>query len=161
MPQPIPNPLVNGHRVSRSSCNMVMAGVVISAWKAFDFSSELTPGEVKGSGSLLIGRTRGAAKFTSSIEIYYEEFVGLVLPAIAAINPARGYGENEFDVNFHCFEEFGAIGPLGNVYIQGARITKDADSVGDNDDALTVKLDLHPMRIYRNNQIIVRDVVLA
>jgi hypothetical protein len=147
-------PLINGHRISRSSTDLIVYGVRCIGWKSWSSSADLTPGEMHGNKVKIQGRTRGKLKLTLSIEFYREEYDSLIIPAVLARGaslgiPGAGYMEIPGDILLTAFEPGTPIGAL-NILAEGARIMKDADSVGDNDDALTVKVDFSITDLLRN-----------
>jgi hypothetical protein len=157
MPGPIQYPLINGHRVSRTSTDLNVFGQRIIGWKSWTSGSELTPGEIHGNRVNIQGRTRGKAKRTLSIEFYREDYDKFVIPAAIALNPIAGYMENAGAIFLTVFEPTQA--QLGNMTLSalGARIMKDSDGVSDNDDGLVVKVDFHVIDILRNGASAARD----
>lgn len=157
MPLPIAYPLVNGHRVSRTSTDLIVFGVRCIGWKSWTSGSELTPGEIHGNRVNIQGRTRGKAKRTLSIEFYQEDYDNLIIPAAQILNPLAGYMENSGPIVLTVFEPSQPqIGTLVRECV-GCRIMKESDGVSDNDDGLTVKVDFHVIDILRNGLSAARD----
>jgi len=160
MSVPIVDPFVNGHFYSRTSTNLVVAGLNVGhGWETCDWSSKLTPGIVHGSGAKPIGRTRGKLELKLSIGFYLEIWASLVLPQIAALNPARGYGENEFPIELTFFEDTSFATPF-TMIAMGARVMEAAATIGQNDDAVLRKIDFSVMDISENGISIVNDAAL-
>lgn len=156
---PIAYPLVNGHRVSRTSTALIVFGVPVIGWKSFTSGSELTPGELHGNRVNVQGRTRGKAKRSLSIEFYLEDYDNLVIPVIQAINPFAGYMENSGPIHLSVYEPGQPqLGVMTRDCI-GCRIMKESDPISDNDDGLTVKVDFHVIDILRNGLSAARDRV--
>jgi hypothetical protein len=140
-------PEYNGHRLSRTSCDLRIAPdggppLVVSGWKSISHKTELTPGETYGNRAKIQGRTRGKFKPTMDIELYAED-AELVRIALAAAGRLRGLGwmEVSFTAVLTAFEKV-----LQGAFLFegiGCRIMSDELSVGDNDDQLARKWSLH------------------
>lgn len=142
MPFIVEYPQVNGHRFSHSSLEIKWGGIPVLGVKSLDYSDELTPGELRGTAPQIIGRTRGIQKATASIELFRLEWE--ILRARMGIGGV-GYGETAQDIQVIMFE-FGAQPVMDTIY--APRVMKVAlTSSSDSGDGLTVKLDLHPLRI--------------
>lgn len=142
MPSIIEYPQVNGHRFSHSSLEIKWGGIPVLGCKSLNYSDELTPGELRGTAPQIIGRTRGIQKATADIEIYMLEWE--LLRARMGI-AGTGYGETAQDIEV-IMAEFGVQPVIHRIY--SPRVMKvSMGSSSDSGDGLTVKLDLHPLRI--------------
>lgn len=148
-------PEFNGHRLSRTSCDLRFspfggaAPLVISGWKSITQKAELTPGETYGNRAKIQGRTRGKYKPTFDMEIYAEDFE-LVRIALAGAGKPLGLGvmEVSFGIVLTAFEKI-----LGGAFlfeVMGARIQSEELGVSDSDDQLVQKLSLHCMDMRKN-----------
>lgn len=145
------DPFINGQRFSRSSVALEMAAIQIAAFKSIEFGDELTPGELFGSGAHMMGRTTGKVKLSMSAEIGAEEWYSLLMPALNTLAGGRGYGVGVFPTQLIYWEPvlMPSVGAM-TIVADGCRVMKATDSVGDNEDPLMVKLEIHLMRLYRN-----------
>lgn len=146
-------PEMDGHRLSRTSCELRIAPVggaplIVSGWKSINTSVELAPGKTYANRAKPQGRTRGKFTPTMELELYVED-AELVRVALGTAGLARNLGwmEVAFDAYLTGFEVI-----LGGAFLWeglGARITKDEMGVSDNDDQLSRKwsLDLMDMRL--------------
>jgi hypothetical protein len=141
-------PEFNGHRLSRTSCQLRFAplapaaALVVSGWKSISTKEELTPGETYGNRAKMQGRTRGKHKATVDIEIYAED-AEIVRVALSAAGTQLGMGwmEVPFAISLTAFEKV-----LGGAFLweaMGCRIVSEELSVGDNDDQLARKWSLN------------------
>lgn len=155
-------PYFDGHKLSRTSCQLRFATLrpaaflVVSGWKSITTKEELTPGETYANRAKLQGRTRGKHKPTVDVEIYSLEAENVRLFLNAAGAPlGLGWGEVSFDLMLTAFER-----RLGGTFAWeafGCRIVSEELSVGDNDDELSRKWSLHCMDMQTNGLSMVRE----
>jgi len=151
MPTPVPFPLINGNRYSRSSTNLVWAGVQLFGWKAFDFSNEKTRPMTYGGGSKPSGRTRGKLKSVASVTLYKHDLETYVKPALVALGAPLGLGYMDVGASISAQFWEQALG-TSRILMVGASIEKEEETVGDGDDELEVKLTLSLMDLIINGQ---------
>ncbi len=159
-------PEYNGHRLSRTSCDLRIApagGVplVIFGWKSINTSEELTPGETYGNRAKMLGRTRGKHKATADFELYAED-AEIIRLALAAVGNSQGlgYGEVSFGMMLTASEAI-----LGGSFLWegiGCRIQKDELAVSEgSDDQLVRKWTLHLMDMRLNGVSMVKEATVT
>lgn len=110
-------------------------------FKSINYSIQLEPGQVRGTGARKVGRTRGEATEEGSLEMYFAEWNDL-RAALGA-----GYMRVPFDV----VVTYGPDGlPATTDTLVGCRIKKVDHSHSQGTDGLMVKLDLDVMKILEN-----------
>lgn len=152
----LPLPLVNGHRYSYASIEIAIPiiGKRYVGAKSINYIDSLEPANVYGTSSLKIGRTRGKADSTGSLELYASEADDFQLLLVTAglaqgiYGPAPGFMEIYFDI-FVAYVEQGVQSPIVDT-VQAVRITKADKSRSEGTDALTVKYDLNIGTILHN-----------
>src|SRR5258707_785556 len=79
MPIPISYPLINGHRYSWNSVELGLgpAGIIMRGVSSIDYGDQLTPGNLRGTGPNVVGRTRGEYDADAEIEMYRLEWENL------------------------------------------------------------------------------------
>ncbi len=135
-------PLINGNRFDFSSVEFIIgtkryAGGV----KEVSYDHALTPGELRGNHAPLIGRTRGKYEANGSMTVFKSEYQQI----ITDLGP--GYLEKAFDLQM-LYSEPGS--PVIQDVLRGCRIKKDADTGSEGGEASEVKVELHPMMLFRN-----------
>jgi len=147
MPGPyvISTPLINGHRFSFASIEATVNGIPLIGFKSINYSQELEPGDVFGTRSNKLGRTRGKQNANCDFEMYRLEWENLKITLGAA---GFGYGETPFNITV-CYADLGA--PVIVDLIEGVRITKAEFSNSEGTDATAVKLTTNVMRIRENS----------
>lgn len=136
-------PLINGVRYSFASIEADVAGRTVLGMKEIAYTETLEPGEVRGTGSQLLGRTAGDYSVEPSMTMYREEWDDL-LDALG-----EGYLRKSFDVKVTYADE-GA--PTKTDRLVGCRIKSVEQSNSQGTDALEVKLDLHCMYLVRDER---------
>ncbi len=132
-------PLLNGHRYSFASVEATWAGRTYLGFKALDYSFELKPGVVRGASPFKLGRTRGTADSSGSMDMYMLELQDL----IATLGP--GFMEIAFPINV-AFSE-GPTSPVITHRLKAVRITKIGHSHKEGNDPLSTQCDLDIMDI--------------
>ncbi len=141
-------PQVNGHRFSHESLEISWNGIALIGVDALDFDDELAPGELYGTAPQIIGRTRGKGKASASISMARLEWERVRRTLGVG---GQGFGENASNIRITYFEI--ATEPLVD-QIVGVRVSKVSQGSKPGGEALMVKLDLHPMRIQWNGDMI-------
>lgn len=139
-------PLINGHRYSFASIELTANFLPFVGIKSINYSQELEPGDVYGTGSNKIGRTRGKANASCDFEMYRFEWENL---KVTLGRGGIGYGEQPFNITV-CYAEAAILGipqPVITDLIEGVRITKAEFSNQEGSDATTVKLTTNVMRV--------------
>jgi hypothetical protein len=150
-------PTINGVRYDASSYEIRILGQTILGVKSLEYSAQLEPQDVYGLRSGPIGRTRGKASFTGSIELYRAEasdFEILLQRSTAAFLPKPGAGifEVEFDVNVTIFEITQGL-PITDVLRQCRLKSSGRPMPGaGTGEPASVKYDLSVMSISLGNQ---------
>lgn len=164
MPQVVPYPLVRGARPDFAKLEMVFSGthiaipVPIIGFKSLDFGTSMDGQAVMGASQIQLGKTRGQAKYTCSIEMYLNEYMAMIQYISGAPGILGGYMTQDFDINLTWTTPvaFG-IGPLLTADIVGCNINKDATPNKQGGEAITVSLDLMPSYILMNGKIATDD----
>ena len=147
---PVAYPLINGHRYSPTSCEIIMNGIPFIGVKSLNYNDGLDPGDVYGLAPQKIGRTRGRQNTGANMELYFLEFESLKTSLGAA---GLGFMEVPFDVIVTYWEPpipGMTPPPVITDTIIGARITKPERAITEGNDALTVRCDLNIMRVLYN-----------
>jgi hypothetical protein len=140
---PLPSyPLINGRRYSFASIEININGEAILGCKELQYTEALEPGEVRGAGPQVLGRTLGDYSVEGSVTVYREEW-DAILEKLGA-----GYMAKVFDV-VATYAEEGA--PTKTDKLAGCRIKNVEQSNSQGTDALEVKLDLHVFYLLRDN----------
>ena len=148
-------PEFNGHRLSRTSCDLSIsplqggAPLVLVGWKSITTKAELTPGETYGNRANIQGRTRGKFKATMDVELYAED-AELVRIGLAEAGAKYGLGYMEVSATWVLTAYEPSLGGSFLFEGGGGRIISDELSVGDNDDQLARKWSLHLMSMRIN-----------
>jgi len=137
-------PQVNGNRYSWASVEIAIGSLRFKGFKGIEYSNNLEPGEVRGTGPQKLGRTRGDLKPEASFEIYKQEYYLLI--AALAVNGA-GFMETEFGIVVSYSDR---NQPIITDEIIGCRIKKPAHSGSQGTDAMVVKVDLDIMMVIEN-----------
>lgn len=137
-------PDVNGNRYDHSSVEITLLGQRFDGVKSVSYKQMLEPGEVRGNRAQLIGRTRGKYSAEGNIELYRLEY-----DAVCALIRAQGKGllETSFDIVVN-YTENGT--DVSTDKLIGCRFKSDDTSSQEGGDAITVKLDLHVMKLIKN-----------
>lgn len=137
-------PLINGNRFDFSSVEVVAESVLFGGVKEITYTDSLEPGELRGNRSQLIGRTRGKYAVEASLTMFKSEFQQLIT---LLGSKGVGYMEVAFTVVVSHSE------PGNDVVtdtLLGCRIKKAEDQKQEGGEPLTVKAELHVMRLDRN-----------
>lgn len=126
-------PDINGNRYGWSSIEIGVAGNITLGVKDINYENALEPGEVRGTKSYKLGRTRGELKSTASLTMYKLEWLQMIR------NFGPGYMEYVFDVTVS-YADTGQ--PTTTDIIVGCRIKKHADEPKQGSEPATVKIDL-------------------
>lgn len=144
---PVSYPLVNGSRCSWADLEIKVNRKLAQAIQEISFSSKLEPGEVRGAGTRLMGRTRGQETHEASITLLAEEWHEL----LGQLGDA--FGEKPFDISIsYRLGDESSAAKIHTAQILGCRIKGVDDSHQQGTDATKVKLDLHPMDIIRDGK---------
>lgn len=144
-PQVISYPDINGHRYSFASIEATFNGLLFAGFTEISYGNSLAPGDVYGTSSNKLGRTKGKQDSKCSFTMYKSEFENLRLTLGAA---GVAYGETPFNITVTYFE-LGQV-PITDL-IEGIRIVEDEDMPGSSDSAepSKVKVTCNVMRVYR------------
>ncbi len=140
-------PLLNGVRYDHSSLDIRINNRAIFGIKSIDYSDNLEPGEVYGTGAQIVGRTRGQYKASGSFELYRAEYDEMVANLRQSF-PNIGLYEINFDVVVN-YKPEGGIAMITDA-IKGCRIKSAAHNSSQGSEALAVKCELHVMYIIKN-----------
>lgn len=148
---PVLNTLINGHAFDFSSIKLtssiVGAPPLIERFVSIDYEHSLTPGELRGRGSKVLGTTRGEYSANGSISIYLEDWQLLKSGLLAMPLPPGGYMEKRFQL-IVAYGEIGSL-PVADV-LRGCRVVKTTHSRKRGNEALMVDIDLHIMEVIEN-----------
>lgn len=141
-------PLINGHRYSFSSIELVTADLVVTGVRRIAYGSSLRPGVIYGTDARKIGRTEGQAEHRCSLDLYRHEAEIL----IDSLGP--GFGLQTFDVlvqfaEMEKYERDGQGLPEGVTTdrVIGCRITDVELDCEDSPEPLLSRLTLDPMTV--------------
>lgn len=134
-------PLVNGRRYSFASIEITANGKTYLGMKEVSYTDTCEPGEIRGTGQQLLGRTAGDYACEASMTPYREEADDLIESL------GDGWMLKVFDVVVNYSEE-GA--PMKTDRIVGCRIKSSENNHSQGTDGLENPLELHPMYILRN-----------
>ncbi len=137
-------PNVNGNKHSWASITLVVGTTSIRGCKGVAYKNTLEPGDVRGLGVQLLGRTRGDLKSEGSLELYLEEYNQLIAELGA---DGTGFLEKSFNIVVSYSEPNSAI--ITDKLI-GCRLKGGDKGFSQGTDALTVKCDLSIMYIVEN-----------
>jgi hypothetical protein len=137
-------PEVNGHRTSYCSIELGIDGTRIKGVKSINYKDEVEIGELYGTSSNRIGRTRGRSKPGGDIEIYQAEWEEYLLPKLAR-NGAIGFAELSWTITV-TYSELGLSRTVTDRLI-GVRFLSADKSNSEGTDALVVKCTLDVMRV--------------
>ena len=136
-------PLINGRRYDWSTIEAKIAGSLLGlGLKEIDYAPKLEPGEVRGAGASVIGRTRGLASYKASMTLLKEEFNLF----IGSLGP--GYGEEPWDLSVSYADDLGPLTATDTLI--GCRIVEPSQSQSQTSEGLVVKVELSVMRILLN-----------
>ncbi len=142
LPIAIQYPLINGHRFSYASLEILLNGLPpMLGIKSANYSDELMPGDIYGTAPQILGQTRGKQKATFDFEIYLLEWE--ILRASLGFG-GQGYGESYWIAQFGFYE----IGqPPKQDLITGIRVNKVESANADGTDGSFVKVTCSALRI--------------
>jgi len=135
-------PEVNGLRPDYSSVEINASGRTIVGVKSISYGHGLEPGEVRGTGAQLNGRTRGQYKAKNCSMTLYRAEADELREALGA-----GYMERAFEIVIHIAER---DQPTATDRLVGARIVDESDEMEEGSEALTTKFELHVMTVLKN-----------
>jgi hypothetical protein len=145
-PLAVPYPLINGHRYSFSSIELIINGLPnVVGFSSINYKPSLKASMVYGSRPQPLGRTRGKAEFTFDFEMYRLEFE--ILKATLGTVAILGYGETQFDTIVQYWE---ALQPVVTDTILAARIEEVDLSNADGADPSKVKVTCSALSILLN-----------
>jgi hypothetical protein len=149
-------PIINGHRHDFTSIQFHVGPIRLFELKELNYKHRLTPGMVRGTGSPVLGRTRGIYDADGSFTMYKSEYQNLI-EALIAEGAAQdlGYMEVPFDI-FAIYSERGST-TIKDV-CAGCRITDDEDGHSEGSDALVVRATLNIMRLIRAGRVPVTGI---
>lgn len=134
-------PLINGNRYSFASLVLWINGAPFVGFKEIAYDQSLTPGQVRGAHSQLLGRTRGKLESNASATMYKEEW----LEVLATLGD--GYMEATLQLAV-TYSENGKPPVMDTLH--GLRIQKHEDSHSEGEDPTEVKLEFSVMWIELN-----------
>jgi hypothetical protein len=135
------NPTINGHRYGWASVEFHVEGDRFPDITEITYSTSGEPGKVRGTGMRVVGRTRGEADHEGSVTMNKSQANRF----IASLGD--GFMLKSFNIDVHYKEDMGEGSPITDI-LTGCRITNMEDSPKHGPDGLTVKFDLHILRIY-------------
>lgn len=142
-------PDINGVYYGWSSVEISIAGDVTFGVKDVTYDDGAEPGEVRGTKSRIIARTRGEYKCTGGITLYKRNLAALLAKL------GDGFGNKVFDV----LVSYADIGqPTTSDKLVGCKIKKIADSPKAGSDAAECKIDLHVFQIERDGLVMFPDM---
>lgn len=141
---PIPNvsQVINGIQWDWSSVEVTVDNRPFGGVKSLDWDHGLEPGEGRGTRAQVALRSRGKYSASGSMEMYAFEYGQLI--AQLGLGGVRGYMEYAFDIKVG-YSELNL--PQTSFLIPGARIKKESRSHSEDGGLLTVKVDLHLLRV--------------
>jgi hypothetical protein len=151
MPQSYPN--VNGHKHSWASIEIQVGTKKIRGCKAVSYKNTMEPGEVRGTGVQVLGRTRGDLKSEGSLELFLAEYQELIDELSA---DGTGFLEKSFDITVSYSE---ASSPIITDKLIGCRLKGGDKGFSQGTDALSVKCDLSIMYIIENGKHPISDPI--
>lgn len=86
------NPIINGHRFSWASIEVVINGLQIAALRSINYTSELTPGVIYGNDPSKRGRTPGKVNHSCVFEILLREWM------VLRDSLGQSYGRRSFNI---------------------------------------------------------------
>jgi hypothetical protein len=131
-------PIVNGHRYSYASVDLIINGKTYVGAKRVNYSSSLEPGIIYSDDPGKFGRTPGKASHSCELELYRLEWNDLVVAL------GQSFGRKAFNVQVQ-YAEDGE--PVTTDAILGCRITKVEFQNSEGTEASSVVLTLDPMDI--------------
>ena len=138
---PLTFPLINGNTFDFSSIELDAEGRKYNGFKSIEYDHSLEPGEARGNRAQVVGTTRGQYSAAASAEMYKSDYAQLIAQL------GNGYMTKRFPITVSYAE---AGQPIITDRLFQVRIKKAANSHSEGGDPLTVKLDLHVMRISEN-----------
>ena len=88
----ITSPIINGHRYSWASIEIVVNGFVYVGITRISYGSSMEPGSIYGSDSVRIGRTPGQSKHRCSFDMYRREWTAFLKTI------GQSFGRKAFDI---------------------------------------------------------------
>lgn len=153
MPSVTTGRVINGNVYDFSSITITVDNIPYQGITEIAYSDSLEPGELRGTGPYMRGRTRGEYKAEASFSIGKKDFEPL--KSALRISPSGGYGERAFLITVVYRETFDA--DVITDLIEGCRVTKQENSHGGNSDALITKIDLNVFRVRWNGLYLVDE----
>jgi len=142
---PVLGQLINGHAYSFSSIELMVGAESYTNLQSISYNDALEPGELRGTSSKKVARTRGEYTAEGSFEIYKGDLASLL--GILAAQGQGGYAEAVFDISANYNE---GVSALTTDALLGCRIVNIEDDHSTGTDALTVTVTLNIMEITRN-----------
>lgn len=149
--------VINGNVYDYSSCTITINGIPYQGVTEISYSDSLEPGELRGTGAYMRGRTRGEYKAEGSFTMGKKDFEPVKLALKRSLS--GGFAETAFLITV-VYQETGDSDVITDL-IEGCRIIKQENSHGGNSDALVTKIDLSVYRIRWNGLYAVADNVAA
>ncbi len=150
---------INGHVKDFSSIAIRIstpAPIIFNRVTAINYEQSNTPGELRGTSALVLGRSRGQYSANASMTIYVDEY-HLLLDALAKVkfpNPRAGYMEKPFDVMVSYAETDSR--PVQDV-LRACRIVRDSSQNSAGSDPSMIDVDLHVIELIRDRKKATRD----
>lgn len=146
---PIQYPDINGTRYGFSSITTSFGSTITFGLKDIDYSNGLEPGEVRGTASYKLGRTRGELKSEASCTMYKLEFLQMI----------RAMGDGYMEVVQDIYVSYADDGqPTTTDTIVGARIKKHADAPKQGSEPATVKVDFDIFWVEEDGNVPTNDI---
>lgn len=137
------HPTINGHRYGWASVEVHAKGTPLLGITELTYSTKGEPGLVRGQGMRVVGRTRGEGDHEGSITALKSD----AQKFLASLGP--GFMMKSFGITSSYKEDEGEGSPITDELI-GCRIKNIEDGPKQGGDALTVKMDLHILRVKYN-----------
>lgn len=141
-------PLVNGHRYSFASIELRANNKTFIGIKSINYKDKLDKGNIWGTSSKKIGRTRGKQDPDASFEMLKAEGQDLI-DNLTGNNADQGYGEISFNITVAYREQGSSV--ITDT-IEGAMIIEADDSHSEGTDAVYTKFSLNVMDVKRNGK---------
>jgi len=143
-------PLINGKRFSFSSVKLKIRNKDRVGVKSIDYDDELEEGEMRGTGSELLGTTEGDYKCTCSITFFKKEF-DLIIEDLG-----DGFYQERFPIVV--FREATPGDGVSQDELIGCRIKKSASNDAQGADPSEVKCDVSLFAIKRNGKLPIKNM---
>jgi hypothetical protein len=145
---------INGHIYDWSSVNIDCNGRFYGGISEINYTDKLDVGELRGSGAIRLGTTRGQYSAEGSFTIAKEDWEPLRMSLTAM--GFGGFGEARFLI-VCSYREVAAVSPITDT-IETCRVINVENSHSQGTDPLMVKITLDVHRIGHNGNYLVNDL---